>query len=307
MLRIGLTFVATVATSLSVASAAVPPGLYPGDSYHRIFVTSDTYTVVSTVFIPPYDVPDEGEIGGLFSADYQVTLNAWQAGMIPDWDGYAIHYTAVLSDSKVNARDRLNVQGPIYNMQNELIATNSADLWDGTISNAIRYDEFGNSVAEGSRVWTGTAGNGGKDQPNTAGDWMNPNSTGRYGDPTALNAKWVNTNVMLANNAAHLYAFSPPLTAAAIPGDASGDGFVDGVDYTRWADHFMQEITGWSYGDFTHDFRVDGADYVVWADHYSPAPVLASLSPVPEPSTLALAAIGASGLLAYGVRRRFAA
>lgn len=295
-----------VTTSLSVASAAVPPGLYPGDSYHRIFVTSDTYTVVSTVFIPPYDVPDEGGIGGLFSADYQVTLNAWQAGMIPDWDGYAIHYTAILSDSKVNARDRLNVQGPIYNMQNELIATNSADLWDGTISNAIRYDEFGNSVAEGSVAWTGSSGFGTVDLSNNAGDWMNPSISGRTGDPFDTK-NWTTARVRAANESHHLYGFSPLLTASALLGDASDDGFVDGVDYTRWADHFMQEIIGWSYGEFTHDFRVDGADYIVWADNYSPAPALASLSPVPEPSTLALAAIGASGLLAYGVRRRFAA
>jgi len=57
-----------------------------------------------------------------------------------------------------------------------------------------------------------------------------------------------------------LYA-PPPL-----PGDANGDGAVDGADYTIWADHYQQS-GGWEDGDFNGDGTVNGADYTIWADN----------------------------------------
>lgn len=85
------------------------------------------------------------------------------------------------------------------------------------------------------------------------------------------------------------------------PGDANGDGLVDGVDYTLWADHFLLPAT-WRNGNFTYDAIVDGADYTVWADHFSPFPS-ASLAVVPEPSALVLAGLG-SGVLLFSVALR---
>ena len=86
------------------------------------------------------------------------------------------------------------------------------------------------------------------------------------------------------------------------PGDANLDGLVDGLDYTVWADHFLQSGQTWGTGDFNGDGFVDGADYTVWADHF--APVFWSLSPVPvpEPSAWCVAAIGALTLIAGRVR-----
>ncbi len=51
-------------------------------------------------------------------------------------------------------------------------------------------------------------------------------------------------------------------------GDANGDGFVDGSDYTLWADHYKQPGQ-WGQGDFNLDGLVDGADYTLWADHFA--------------------------------------
>ena len=55
----------------------------------------------------------------------------------------------------------------------------------------------------------------------------------------------------------------PPL-----PGDATGDGTVDGADYTLWADNYGQSGVGYAGGDFNNDGTVDGADYTIWADNY---------------------------------------
>ncbi|MBL9123562.1 MAG: dockerin type I repeat-containing protein [Planctomycetaceae bacterium] len=97
---------------------------------------------------------------------------------------------------------------------------------------------------------------------------------------------------------------------ALIPGDANGDGRVDGADYTIWADHFLLTNQSIATGDFTGDGRVDGADYTVWADHYNPGKALAtaaselpSASSVPEPSALWLAALGAGLALPLATRR----
>ena len=83
----------------------------------------------------------------------------------------------------------------------------------------------------------------------------------------------------------------PPL-----PGDANFDGWVDGADYTLWADHYNQS-GGWGQGDFNGDGSIDGADYTLWADHLGQS--IGGQS-IPEPAGIALFGIVA----AAGLRRR---
>ena len=54
---------------------------------------------------------------------------------------------------------------------------------------------------------------------------------------------------------------------AALPGDANGDGTVDGLDFIIWNDHKFQAGTGWITADFNGDGLTDGQDFVVWNDH----------------------------------------
>ncbi len=83
-----------------------------------------------------------------------------------------------------------------------------------------------------------------------------------------------------------------------VPGDATGEGVVDGADYTIWADNYLAAGVnpysqgGWMVGNFNEDTDVDGADYTIWADHYAPV-----LGPAPEPAALSLLILGAAGLL----------
>ncbi|MBI3980843.1 hypothetical protein HY345_02495 [Candidatus Microgenomates bacterium] len=53
------------------------------------------------------------------------------------------------------------------------------------------------------------------------------------------------------------------------PGDANGDGKVDGVDYVIWLNHYNQNTDkGVSEGDFNKDDKVDGLDYVIWVNNF---------------------------------------
>lgn len=66
-----------------------------------------------------------------------------------------------------------------------------------------------------------------------------------------------------------------------LPGDANGDGAVNGVDYTIWADNFLLPGRfGPAQGDFNSSGTVDGADYTIWSDHFSPT--LAAESAIPQ-------------------------
>jgi hypothetical protein len=53
------------------------------------------------------------------------------------------------------------------------------------------------------------------------------------------------------------------------PGDANGDGKVDGIDYVTWLNNYdRQTSSGRSEGDFNGDGKVDGVDYVIWLNNY---------------------------------------
>lgn len=90
------------------------------------------------------------------------------------------------------------------------------------------------------------------------------------------------------------------LFLTAMLGDANFDTLVDGGDYTVWADNYLQTGQQWSDADFTGDGVVDGGDYTIWADHYDPQPALAT--PVPEPSSLVLAMVGAMAFAFWRLR-----
>ncbi len=83
------------------------------------------------------------------------------------------------------------------------------------------------------------------------------------------------------------------------PGDADGNGLVDGGDYTTWADNYLEvePYHNATTGDLNGNGVVDGGDYTVWADNFAPA---AFATAVPEPTTWVLAICGI--LLAVAMR-----
>jgi hypothetical protein len=53
------------------------------------------------------------------------------------------------------------------------------------------------------------------------------------------------------------------------PGDANGDGKVDGIDYINWLSNYGKtNASGVFQGDFNTDTKVDGIDYLIWLSNY---------------------------------------
>jgi autotransporter-associated beta strand protein len=96
------------------------------------------------------------------------------------------------------------------------------------------------------------------------------------------------------------------LVASAHPGDFDSDGDVDGADFVAWQTNFPT-ATGatLAQGDADGDGDVDGADFVVWQTNFpfTPGP---GASPVPEPQSWLLIAVGAMISARAFVRPRFA-
>jgi autotransporter-associated beta strand protein len=83
---------------------------------------------------------------------------------------------------------------------------------------------------------------------------------------------------------------------ALTPGDANGDGHVDGLDYLIWAGNYGDDPAddppgSPANGDFNDDNVVNGPDYVLWASNYLQGPN--DTVAVPEPAACALFLIGA--------------
>ena len=83
------------------------------------------------------------------------------------------------------------------------------------------------------------------------------------------------------------FTYSPTL-----PGDANGDGKVDGSDVTILAGNWQVGVDGtvtasWEMGDFNGDGKVDGSDVTILAGNWQ-AGVETATSAVPEPSTLVM-------------------
>ncbi len=130
---------------------------------YRIFTTTLTYT---------------GNLGGLTGADAKCQAQADSASLTGTWK-------AILSDSGTNASGRLSFASGIdfTNMLGTTVATSAADLWDGTISDAVNFDQL--TAPRGHTVWTGSAFSG-LGAAEHCLDWSSTNNaqTGRYGNPS---------------------------------------------------------------------------------------------------------------------------
>ena len=125
--------------SITYASPiTIPPNLQPGDTYRLAFVTSGTRDATSS---------------NITDYDTFVSAAATNAGLPGTWQ-------VIGSTNAVNAFDHIggNFSSPIYLLDGIIIATGSADLWDGTLTSPLSIDENGSQQI--NLVWTGTQQDG---------------------------------------------------------------------------------------------------------------------------------------------------
>jgi len=143
-------------------------------------------------------------------------------------------------------------------------------------------------------------------------------SAGAAADSTHLTALAVIQNSVtgLASGSALYSIFdNVPSTSADVLvkytyyGDTNLDGKVDGSDYGRIDNGYLDHLTGWYNGDFNYDGVVDGSDYTLIDNAFNvqgailatvvanPTAAIDATSAVPEPASLGVMLIGAAGLL----------
>ena len=84
----------------------------------------------------------------------------------------------------------------------------------------------------------------------------------------------------------------------ALPGDANGDGAVDGSDFGIWNANKFTSNANWSLGDFNGDGSVDGSDFGIWNTNK----FTSIIATVPEP--VGLASLASCSWLAFLLARR---
>lgn len=177
-----------------------PPGLNPGDKFRLVFLTSGSRDATSST-IQDYD-------------DF-VTTFAVAAGL-DTYSGSSVTWQVIGSTASVSAISRLpNSSSPLYRVDGQIVATNGADLWDGSILAPITVLEDGTSwgVPPGDGiVFTGTTADGMSNPGHALGD-----ATVQYAFHEATNALWIDggsLNRFDANQSSKFYGVSSELTAA---------------------------------------------------------------------------------------------
>jgi hypothetical protein len=110
-----------------------------------------------------------------------------------------------LSFAGVNAKLRINADGPWQTLDGHLVAKNKSELVSGSLQHAIDHDQNGAPAA--GDVWTGTAANGTATQA-TCDSWrVSTGLEGTFGQSSATSAQWTESNNGDCGLAKRVYCF----------------------------------------------------------------------------------------------------
>jgi hypothetical protein len=174
--------------------------LGPGAQYRIIFVTSTTRT------------GNSNEIND-YNSFVNTAANAPGSLLAP----FAVSWKALASTTSVSAFDNIGGASalPIFLVDGTFIASNTADLWDGSIAHTVNVRETGDSATQ-TRAFTGSKSDGSIDSALRSGF---ANAT--YGSIYASNALWMTTNVAQVGASLPFYGISAPITIAGVPEPSS--------------------------------------------------------------------------------------
>ena len=182
--------------------------------YARVFITSTTST---------------GNLGGLSGADTICQARATSASLPGT-------YKAFLSSSTVSVETRMAQLNSRYALVDGTdIATNWADLTDGTLLAPINKTETGATITAGSRAWTGSTASASLSP--FCSDWADGTtaSQGRNGISSATDSQWASIDTQNCANLRSLYCIQQTATAdpatSSVGGDCDNDGVVEPLEF----------------------------------------------------------------------------
>jgi len=191
-----LTIIFAISTlPLLAEPVVVPIGLTPGDRYRLAFVTSGTRDATSTLI-----------------SDYNAFVTA-QANLSPLLLALNTTWRVIGSTEFEPAITNIGFPTtPIYNTNGGRVATDIPDLFDGTLSNPIKWDQLGNGSMNRS-VWTGSDPNGFDSFFPLGGPFLFVTT----GNSSSTNFEWINNAEGNFSSANSFYAISDELIVSEVP------------------------------------------------------------------------------------------
>jgi hypothetical protein len=170
------------------APITLPAGLAPGDTYFLVFYTLSNH---------------DGDSSNI--ADYDAFVTA-QANEDADLAALGTTWKAIVSTATVDAITHIGVTGPVYNLGGQQVASGSPDMFDGTLSAPIGFDQHGDFRPK--LVWTGSTPQGTGDGHELGNPFPN------MGFISEIDGDWIGIhNEVFAGHegVAGLYSISGPL------------------------------------------------------------------------------------------------
>jgi hypothetical protein len=189
-----------------------PLGLNPGDPFRLLFLTGTGMPATSNN-IADYDnfvTTSANAVTGLTNLAGASTSIINAQNLLAILGASGVTWQAIVSTSTVNAATHIGAFNvPVFRLNGAMIASSSADLWDGLLTNTVLNDEFGHD--HNYPTWTGTGING-LATANPVGS-----ATPTYGLSDYWNSGWI--DYQTANNTTEysLYGLSSVIIFQPVP------------------------------------------------------------------------------------------
>ena len=184
------------AQELADAVLVVPPGLEAGDSYHLVFASREVRDGLGT------DVAE-------YDAFVQSAADAAGIGASMGISWRAMMSFGDVDAPQIDARDYavVGADSPVLNTCFDRVADGYADLWDGSIEEALRCDESGVTVT--GDAWTGSQPDGTSDPVDYLGS---ATPTAWCGSMGTNDDRWFRIANPRKTISLHVYGLSEELT-----------------------------------------------------------------------------------------------
>jgi len=191
-----LLLIIMISASVTHAALETPEGLSPGDQFHWAFITKGEH---------------QAHYNDIANYNGFVDMEAERDGARTEDLG--INWYAVASTETVNAKDNVNISGPVYRVDGVKIADSAYDFWNESLLDNLNKDQWGEG--RNHYVWTGSTTGGVKVENYHLGS-TNP----IRGLQPRSNSQWINCDTYGNTSYFPMYAISEVQTVVPIPAAA---------------------------------------------------------------------------------------